>query len=119
MPFLFYAPILSISALTGQRIARLFPLIDMVFEEAQRRVSTAQLNEFLKDVTEKHQAPMHHGKFVKFSFMVQSLIQPPTFLCFANYPSGVTRDYKRYLEHQLRKRFGFYGTPIRLFLRKK
>lgn len=119
MPFLFYAPILSISALTGQRIARLFPLIDMVFEEAQRRVSTAQLNEFLKDATEKHQVPMHRGKFVKFSFMVQSLTQPPTFLCFANYPSGVTRDYKRYLEHQLRKRFGFCGTPLRLFLRKK
>ena len=119
MPFLSHVPILSLSAMTGQRVAKLFPLIDTVFTEAKRRVSTAQLNEFLQAVTREHPAPMYRGRFVKFSFLVQTVVQPPTFCFFVNYPEAVTNFYKRYLENQLRKYFGFAGVPIRLRFRKK
>ena len=119
MPFLSHVPMLSLSAMTGQRVAKLFPLIDTVFTEAKRRVSTAQLNEFLQAVTREHPAPMYRGRFVKFSFLLQTVVQPPTFCFFVNYPEAATNFYKRYLENQLRKYFGFAGVPIRLRFRKK
>jgi GTPase len=119
MPFLAHAPILSISALTGQRTARLFPLIDVVLKEAKRRVPVAQLQTFLKVVTQQYPAPLHRGNTVKFSFLTQIGVQPPTFLFFVNRPEGVTPAYQRYLENQLRHAFGFAGTPLRLLWRKK
>jgi GTP-binding protein len=119
MPFLSHVPMLSLSAMTGQRVAKLFPLIETVCAEAKRRVSTAQLNEFLHTVTRQHPAPMYRGRFVKFSFLVQTVVQPPTFRFFVNYPEGVTNFYRRYLENQLRQYFGFAGVPIRLRFRKK
>jgi GTP-binding protein len=119
MPFLGHAPSISISALTGQRVVRLFPLIDAVREEANRRVPGAQLQTFLKRVTQQHTAPLHQGKTVKFSFLLQIGVQPPTFLFFVNRPEGVTPAYQRYLENQLRHAFGFSGTPLRLLFRKK
>lgn len=119
MPFLAHVPILSISTLTGQRIARLFPLIDAVLEEAQRRIPVAQLQTFLKTVTQQHPAPLYNGHTVKFSFLTQIGVQPPTFLFFVNRPEGVTPTYQRYLENQLRHAFGFAGTPLRLLWQKK
>ena len=119
MPFLAHAPILSLSALTGQRLGKLFSYIDATYAESNRRVSTAQLNECLQTVTRLHPAPMHRGKAVKFSFLVQTIVRPPTFCCFVNRPEGVTQSYKRYLENQLRHHFGFAGVPIRLHFRKK
>jgi GTP-binding protein len=119
MPFLAHAPIISLSALTGQRVVKLFPLINTVLAEAKRRIPTAQLNEFLQTVTRQHPAPLYRGKFVKFSFLLQTVTQPPTFLCFVNRPEGVTHFYQRYLENQLRQYFGFAGVPIRLRFRKK
>jgi GTPase len=119
MPFLSHVPVLSLSALTGQRVTKLFPLIDQVYTEARRRLPTAQLNEFLKKVTQQRSAPAYRGQLVKFSFLMQSLVSPPTFLCFVNRPEGVVQHYQRYLEHQLRETFGFSGTPIRIFFRKK
>lgn len=119
MPSLSHVPMISLSAMTGQRVAKLFPLIETVFAEARRRVSTAPLNEFLQAVTRQHPAPMYRGKFVKFSFLVQTVVQPPTFCFFVNYPEAVTNFYKRYLTNQLRQYFGFAGVPIRLRFRKK
>jgi GTP-binding protein len=119
MPFLAHAPIISMSALTGQRLARLFPCIDAVLAEAQRRIPVAQLQTFLKTVTQQHVAPLYHGKAVKFSFLVQTGVQPPTLLFFVNRPEGVMPSYQRYLENQLRHAFGFAGTPVRLVFRKK
>jgi GTPase len=119
MPFLSHVPIISLSALTGQRVVKLFPLINTVFAEARRRVSTAQLHEFLQTVTHQHPAPMYRGRFVKFSFLVQTASLPPTFSCFVNRPEGVTSFYRRYLENKLRQSFGFAGVPIRLRFRKK
>jgi GTP-binding protein len=119
MSFLAHVPILSLSALTGQRVGKLFPLIDTVIEAAQRRVSTADLNAFLHTVTQRRPAPTYRGRGIKFTFMVQTLVKPPTFVCFVNRPDGVARHYQRYLENQLRQQFGFAGTPVRLHFRKK
>lgn len=119
MPFFSHVPIISLSALTGQRVVKLFPLINTVFAEAQRHVPTSQLNEFLHTVTGQHPAPMYRGRSVKFSFLVQTGGLPPTFCCFVNRPEGVANFYRRYLENKLRQHFGFAGVPIRLRLRKK
>jgi GTP-binding protein len=119
MPFLEHAPVISISALTGQRVPRLFPAIEAVLTEANRRIPAARLQTFLKTVTQQHTVPLYHGKIVRFSFLVQTGIEPPSFLFFVNRPEGVTLSYQRYLEHQLRQTFGFGGTSLRLFFRKK
>jgi GTP-binding protein len=119
MPFLAHAPIISLSALTGTRVTKLFPLIDRVYEESRRRVSVPQLHDFVKAVTRQRPAPLYRGKPVNFSFLVQTLILPPTFLFFVNRPEGVIQQYQRYLEHRLREHFGFAGAPIRLHFRKK
>ena len=119
VPFLAHAPIISLSALTGSRVMKLFPLIDRVYEEARRRVSVPQLHDFVKLVTHQRPAPLYHGKPINFSFLIQTLILPPTFLFFVNRPEGVMQHYQRYLEHRLREHFGFAGTPIRLHFRKK
>jgi len=119
MPFFSHVPIISLSALSGQRVVKLFPLIDTVFAEAKRHVSTSQLNEFLYTVTCQHPAPMYRGRSVKFSFLVQTMALPPTFCCFVNRPEGVANFYRRYLENKLRQHFGFAGVPIRLRFRKK
>lgn len=119
MPFMSHAPVVSLSALSGQRVVKLFPLIDQVLESAKRRLSTGELNNFLKMATERRPAPTYRGKSVRFSFMLQTFVQPPTFLCFVNRPTGVAPHYQRYLENQLRQSFGFDGTPLRLQFRKK
>ena len=119
MPFLSHAPVVAISALSGLRVARLFPLVDTVVEAAKRRISTSELNECIKDVTRQHPPASYRGKFVKFSFAVQTGVQPPTFLCFVNYPQGVRAYYQRYLENRIRQNFSLAGTPIRLRLRHK
>jgi len=119
MPFFSHVPIISLSALTGQRVVKLFPLIDTVFAEAKRHVPTSQLNTFLQTVTRQHPAPMYRGRPVKFTFLVQTVALPPTFCFFVNRPEGVTHFYRRYLENKLRQHFGFAGVPIRLRFRKK
>ncbi|MGE3537268.1 MAG: ribosome biogenesis GTPase Der [Candidatus Tectimicrobiota bacterium] len=119
MPFLAHAPILSVSALTGQRLSKLFPYIDATYLASTKRVPTSQLHEFLQRVTQEHAAPLYHGRVVKFSFLLQTVVQPPTFCCFVNRPEGVSQTYQRYLENQLRRQFGFAGVPIRLNFRKK
>lgn len=119
MPFLSHAPVVAMSALSGLRVARLFPYIDTVVEAAKRRIPTADLNECIKAVTRQHPPASYRGKFVKFSFAVQTGVQPPTFLCFVNYPQGIKAHYQRYLENRIRQHFTLAGTPIRLHLKHK
>jgi GTP-binding protein len=119
MPFVAHAPIISVSAINGTRMMKLFPLIESVYQEARRRIPVAQLHDFVKSVTCQRPAPLYRGKPVNFSFLVQTLTSPPTFLFFVNRPEGVVQHYRRYLEHQLREHFGFAGTPLRLYFRKK
>lgn len=119
IPFLSHVPIVSFSALSGQRVVKLFPLIDQVVEAGKLRMTTTQLNAFLKEATERRPAPLYRGKSVRFSFMLQTFVQPPTFLCFVNRPDAVAHHYQRYLENQLRQAFSLDGTPVRLQFRKK
>ena len=119
MPFLSHAPVVAMSALSGLRLPRLFPLIDTVVEAARSRIPTADLNECIKAVTRQHPPAAYRGKFVKFSFAVQTGIQPPTFLFFVNYPQGIKPHYQRYLENRIRQHFALAGTPIRLRLKHK
>ena len=119
MPFLSHAPVVAMSALSGLRVSRLFPLIDTVVEAARRRISTADLNACIKAITRQHPPAAYRGKFVKFSFAVQTGVQPPTFLCFVNYPQGIKAYYQRYLENRIRQHFTLAGTPIRLHMKHK
>lgn len=119
LAYMDYAPILFISALTGQRVDRLFDLINYVYEQASMRVTTGQLNSVLADATMRVQPPTDKGKRLKIYYMTQAGIRPPTFICFCNDAELFHFSYQRYLENRIRAVFGLEGTPIRLIIREK
>ncbi len=112
--FLTYAPILFVSALSGQRVARIMGKVEKVALEFNRHIPTPALNQVLKEATLSHQPPMYQGKRVKLYYMTQTAVRPPSFVIFANRAEGVHFSYHRYLVNQLREAFGFEGCPIRL-----
>ena len=114
-----YAPIIYVSALTGQRVAHLYELINKVYEESRRRITTGVLNDLLNDATNRVQPPSDKGKRLKIYFMTQSSVAPPTFVVFCNSAELFHFSYQRYLENCLRDTFGFEGTPIKLIVRQK
>ena len=115
LKFAAYAPVLTISAKTRQRITKVFDEIDRVIKEAEKRVPTAELNRVFERLTASHEPPLYRGKRVKYYYITQGGIKPPTFIVFVNYPAGVHFSYLRYIENNLRDAFGFEGTPIRIF----
>jgi GTP-binding protein len=117
--FLNHAPMIFISALTGQRVLKLFTLIHEVAEAHARRVPTGKLNQFLRDALAAMSPHAVDGKLPKLYFMTQVGIRPPTFVIKANTDRGLHFSYMRYLENRLREQFGFKGTPIRLNVQKK
>ena len=117
--FLNFAPAATISALTGQRIHKIFELVDEVYDHYQRRIGTGQLNRIFEQALEKNVPSLHHGKRVKFYYAVQVSTKPPTILCFVNYPHAVHFSYQRYLINHLRHETGLNKTPIRLILRQR
>lgn len=117
--FMQYMPVLFTSALTGQRVEKVFDLADHVYSQSQIRVSTGVLNEVLLQAVTASEPPSDKGKRLKISYATQVGITPPTFVLFVNDPELMHFSYKRYLENYLRKSFGFEGTPIRIILRKK
>ncbi len=117
--FMMYAPVLFISAMTGQRIDRVFELIKYVADQSVFRVSTGMLNDVLNEAIAIIQPPSDKGKRLKIYYMTQVGIKPPTFVIFINNMELMHYSYERYLENQLRKSFGFEGTPIRLIMREK
>lgn len=119
MKYLDYAPVITISALTRQRIGKLYGLIDEVVEAGRIRISTPKLNDLLEDATKAHQPAMYRGRRLKFYYIIQGAVSPPTFIVFANYPEGIHFSYLRYLENQLRERFGFAGNPVRIFMKRR
>jgi GTP-binding protein len=119
MPHLDWSPELYISALTGKGCHRILPLVETVFEEFNRRVSTSVLNKFLEDAVANHSVPQRYHRPVRLNYMTQARIRPPTFIIWSNTPDGVKDPYRRYLENRLRESFGFAGSPIRLKLRQK
>ena len=119
LKFMPYAPILFISALTGQRVGRVMEAVRAVYEQSTRRVTTGLLNDVLADAQAAFQAPSMSGRRLKIYYATQSGTKPPTFSFFINDEKLMHYSYERYLENQLRKAFGFEGTPIRFELKEK
>ncbi len=114
-----YAPILYVSAKTGQRTEKLYPLIRSVYEESGKRVPTGMLNDVLNDAMTRVQPPSDKGKRLKIYYMTQASTRPPTFVIFCNNAELFHFSYQRYIENCLRDTFGFEGTPVRIVIRQK
>ncbi len=114
-----YAPIVYVSALTGQRINTLFDHIKYVHNQANTRISTGMLNDVLSEATMKVQPPSDKGRRLKIYYMTQVSVAPPSFVIFCNDAELFHFSYQRYLENCLRQTFGFNGTPIKLIIRMK
>ena len=119
LAYMSYAPIVFISALTGQRVPRLFQLIKYVDDQAAMRITTGMLNSLLADATARVQPPSDKGRRLKIYYMTQAGTRPPHFVCFCNDAKLFHFSYQRYLENQIRNTFGLEGTPIRLTIRQK
>ena len=114
-----YAPIVYVSAMTGQRINTLFEHIKYVHNQANTRISTGMLNEVLADATMKVQPPSDKGRRLKIYYMTQVSVAPPTFVLFCNSIELFHFSYQRYIENCLRQTFGFSGTPIKLIVKMR
>ena len=117
--FMSYAPIIFISAKTGQRIDRLFELIKYVANQNATRISTGMLNDVLADATARVQPPSDKGKRLKIYYITQPSTKPPTFVCFVNSAELFHFSYQRYLENKIRETFGLEGTPVRFIVRER
>ncbi len=119
LSYMTYAPILFVSAVTGQRVGKLFEQINYVHNQTNLRISTGMLNDVLADAVSRVQPPSDKGKRLKIYYMTQSSVAPPTFILFTNSIELFHFSYQRYIENCLRNTFGFRGTPIRLILRQR
>lgn len=117
--FMAYVPILFISAVTGQRVNKIYELIDYVNQQSCMRITTGMLNNVLADATARVQPPTDRGKRLKIYYMTQTGIKPPNFVVFANSRELFHFSYQRYLENQIREVFGLEGTPIRMVIHQK
>ena len=114
-----YAPILFISAKTGQRLNKLYEYINYVNEQAALRISTGMLNDVLSDAITKVPPPTDRGRRLKIYYMTEAGVRPPTFVIFCNEAELFHFSYQRYIENKMREVFGFHGTPIRFIIRQK
>ena len=119
LSYMTYAPIVFISAMTGQRVERLFELINYVNDQSAMRITTGMLNSVLADATARVQPPSDKGRRLKIFYMTQVGVKPPHFVCFCNDAQLFHFSYQRYLENQIRATFGLEGTPVRLTIRQK
>ena len=119
LSFMPYAEYLFISAATGQRLGKLFELIDTVRQNQNLRVSTGVLNEILTEAVAMQQPPSDKGKRLKIYYMTQVAVKPPTFVAFVNDKELMHFSYTRYLENQIRSAFGFKGTPLKFIIRER
>ncbi|MBR5371441.1 MAG: ribosome biogenesis GTPase Der [Oscillospiraceae bacterium] len=117
--FMSYVPFLFISAKTGQRVQKLFPLIQEVYASNAMRITTGKLNDVLAYATARVQPPTDKGKRLKIYYVTQSASQPPTFVFFVNRADLFHFSYQRYLENQIRETFGLRGTPVRIVVRER
>ncbi|HXK77651.1 MAG TPA: ribosome biogenesis GTPase Der [Oscillospiraceae bacterium] len=119
LSFMLYAPIVYISALTGQRLDKLFEAILSTYEQNCRRITTGTLNDMLAYATAKVQPPSDKGKHLKLYYMTEASVKPPTFVVFCNRSDLFHFSYQRYIENQIRETFGLTGTPIRILVRER
>lgn len=117
--FMRYAPILTISALNRQRVTKLFPVVDEIISESAKKITTHELNDFLRESLSMQQPPMYKGREVKLYYITQAGVKPPCFIIFTNRKEGITPEYIRFLEKQLRERFVFKGVPVRFLIRQR
>jgi GTP-binding protein len=119
LSYMLYAPVLFISAKTGQRVDRLYELINYVNEQSALRVTTGMLNNVLADATARVQPPTDKGRRLKIYYMTQTGVKPPHFVIFCNDARLFHFSYQRYLENQIRGVFGLEGTPVRITMSQK
>ncbi len=119
LSYMLYAPVVFLSALTGQRVERLFPLIRDVYAQNSTRITTGALNSVLADATARVQPPTDKGRRLKIYYMTQVGTKPPHFVIFCNDARLFHFSYQRYLENQIREVFGLKGTPVRITIRQK
>ena len=119
LSYMTYAPIIFVSALTGQRLNKLFEHINYVYGQATFRATTGMLNDLLNDATTRVQPPSDKGRRLKIYYMTQTAIQPTTFVIFCNNSTLFHFSYQRYIENRLRETFGFRGVPIKLIIRER
>ena len=119
MPYMSWAPILFLSALTGQRVHTIFEHIDYIFERYTKRITTGSLNKFLERALALHSPPVAQNKRLKFYYASQVAVRSPAFVFMVNYPQQIPTSYKRFLENRLREEFDFEGTPLRMLFRER
>lgn len=119
LKFISYAPVLFISALTGQRVQQVWDMVTLVYAEAGKRIPTGILNELIGEAQMALQPPMEGGRRLKIFYATQQGTFPPTFILFVNDPTLMHFSYERYLHNQIRNSFQFTGTPLRIFLRER
>ena len=119
LSYMTYAPVVFLSALTGQRVDKLFPLIQEVYRQNTSRITTGALNSILADATARVQPPSDKGRRLKIYYMTQAGTKPPHFVIFCNDARLFHFSYQRYLENQIRDVFGLKGTPVRITIRQK
>lgn len=119
LPFISYAPVLFTSALTGQRVPKVLETVDDLFERGRRKVATSALNSALESIVARKHPPASRGREVKFYYMTQVGVLPPTFLIFSNHPDGVEDSYVRFLTSALRETLGMEGIPLRVVFKQR
>ena len=117
--FLSFAPMMTISALTGQRVGKVFGQINQIYAQYCTRIGTGQLNKLFKTALDRHPPPLYRGRRIKLYYATQTAVKPPTIICFVNYPMAVHFSYKRYLINQIRRDTGLNKTPVRLVFRER
>ena len=115
--FLSFAPAITISALTGRRVNRIFKLVEEVYAQYTARIGTGMVNRMIERAALINEPSLHRGRRIKFYYATQASTKPPTFVCFVNYPDAVHFSYKRYLMNRIRDEFGLEKTPVRIFFR--
>ena len=119
LKYLSYAPILFISALTGQRVGKVLDVVDDVSAQTRKRIPTGQLNRYFGKWVEEFPPPLYRNRIVKMNYITQVSVSPPTFVIYTNIQGGVHFSYERYLMNKMREAFGFEGVSVRLLFRKK
>jgi GTP-binding protein len=117
--FLNFAPVLTISALTGQRVTKILACVNDVYIQYAGRITTGQLNKIIERAIFRNAPSLHRGKRIKFYYATQVSHKPPTMVCFVNYPEAIHFSYKRYLVNRIREETGLDKTPIRIIFRKR
>ncbi|MDD5936311.1 MAG: ribosome biogenesis GTPase Der, partial [Clostridiales bacterium] len=119
LSFMPYAEIVFVSAKTGQRLNKIFEIIEVVIQNRSMRISTGVLNEIMMEATAMHQPPSDKGKRLKLYYITQASIKPPTFIIFVNSKELMHYSYTRYIENKIREAFGFSGTSLKFIIRER